>query len=33
ILKAKGVNVLDVANSDKLVVTQKALDQLEEALA
>ena len=29
ILKAKGVNVLDVANSDKLVVTQKALDQLE----
>ena len=33
ILKAKGVNVLDVANSDKLVVTQKALDHLEEALA
>lgn len=33
ILKAKGVNVLDVANSDKLVVTQKALDQLEEAFA
>ena len=33
ILKAKGVNVLDVANSDKLVVTQKALDQLGEALA
>ena len=33
ILKAKCVNVLDVANSDKLVVTQKALDQLEEALA
>ena len=33
ILKAKGVDVLDVANSDKLVVTQKALDQLEEALA
>ncbi|MGY5234105.1 50S ribosomal protein L4 [Lactiplantibacillus plantarum] len=33
ILKAKGVNVLDVANSDKLVVTQKALNQLEEALA
>lgn len=33
ILKAKGVNVLDVANSYKLVVTQKALDQLEEALA
>lgn len=33
ILKAKGVNVLDVANSDRLVVTQKALDQLEEALA
>ena len=33
ILKAKAVNVLDVANSDKLVVTQKALDQLEEALA
>ena len=33
ILKAKGVNVLDVANSDKLVVTQNALDQLEEALA
>ncbi|MCG0689995.1 50S ribosomal protein L4 [Lactiplantibacillus plantarum] len=33
ILKAKGVNVLDVANSDKLVVTQKALGQLEEALA
>lgn len=33
ILKAKGVNVLDVANSDKLIVTQKALDQLGEALA
>ena len=33
ILKSKCVNVLDVANSDKLVVTQKALDQLEEALA
>ncbi|MFC6180660.1 50S ribosomal protein L4 [Lactiplantibacillus daowaiensis] len=33
ILKANGVNVLDVANSDKLVVTQKALDQLGEALA
>ncbi|MFC6164654.1 MULTISPECIES: 50S ribosomal protein L4 [Lactiplantibacillus] len=33
IIKANGVNVLDVANSDKLVVTQKALDQLGEALA
>jgi len=33
ILKANGVNVLDVANSDKLIVTQKALDQLGEALA
>ena len=33
ILKANGVNVLDVANSDKLVVTQKALEQIGEALA
>ncbi|GEP20105.1 50S ribosomal protein L4 [Pediococcus argentinicus] len=33
IVKPDGINVLDIANSDKLVITQKALSQVEEALA
>ncbi|GEL15533.1 50S ribosomal protein L4 [Pediococcus cellicola] len=33
IVSPAGVNVLDVVNSDKLVITQKALSQVEEALA
>ncbi|KRL04068.1 50S ribosomal protein L4 [Liquorilactobacillus oeni] len=33
VINAKGVNVLDVINNDKLVLTQEALSQVEEALA
>ncbi|MFT9346998.1 MAG: 50S ribosomal protein L4 [Lentilactobacillus hilgardii] len=33
VVSAKGVNVLDVINSDKLVMTQEALSQVEEVLA
>ncbi|WP_353989244.1 50S ribosomal protein L4 [Pediococcus argentinicus] len=33
IVKPDGINVLDIASSDKLVITQKALSQVEEALA
>lgn len=33
IVEPKGINVLDIMNSDKLVITQKALSQVEEALA
>ncbi|QDZ70624.1 50S ribosomal protein L4 [Pediococcus pentosaceus] len=33
IVEPEGINVLDVMNSDKLVITQKALSQVEEALA
>ncbi|AUJ29007.1 MAG: 50S ribosomal protein L4 [Liquorilactobacillus hordei] len=33
VVGAKGVNVLDVINSDKLVMTQEALSQVEEVLA
>ncbi|KRL56362.1 MAG: 50S ribosomal protein L4 [Furfurilactobacillus sp.] len=33
VLTAKGVNVLDVVNNDKMVITQSALSQVEEVLA
>ncbi|CAM2856362.1 MULTISPECIES: 50S ribosomal protein L4 [Dellaglioa] len=33
VVEAKGVNVLDVINNDKLVMTQAALSQVEEALS
>ncbi|MGY1575874.1 50S ribosomal protein L4 [Pediococcus pentosaceus] len=33
IVEPEGINVLDIMNSDKLVITQKALSQVEEALA
>ena len=33
IVEPDGINVLDIMNSDKLVITQKALSQVEEALA
>ena len=33
VVPAKGVNVLDVANSDKVVITKAALSQVEEVLA
>lgn len=33
IVEPTGINVLDIMNSDKLVITQKALSQVEEALA
>lgn len=33
VIDAKGINVLDVINSDKLVLTQAALSQIEEVLA
>lgn len=33
IVEPSGINVLDIMNSDKLVITQKALSQVEEALA
>ena len=33
IVEPTGINVLDIMNSDKLVITQKALPQVEEALA
>ena len=33
VMTAKGVNVLDVINNDKLVVVQSALAQVEEVLA
>ncbi|MTV81890.1 50S ribosomal protein L4 [Secundilactobacillus folii] len=33
VINAKGINVLDVINSDKLVLTQAALSQIEEVLA
>ncbi|KRM90073.1 50S ribosomal protein L4 [Liquorilactobacillus cacaonum] len=33
VVSAKGVNVLDVVNNDKLVMTQEALSQVEEVLA
>ena len=33
VVGAKGVNVLDVINNDKLVMTQEALSQVEEVLA
>ncbi|KRK97105.1 50S ribosomal protein L4 [Secundilactobacillus odoratitofui DSM 19909 = JCM 15043] len=33
VIDAKGINVLDVINSDKLVLTQTALSQIEEVLA
>ena len=33
VMTAKGVNVLDVINNDKLVVVQSALEQVEEVLA
>lgn len=33
IVEPEGINVLDIMNSDKLVITQKALSQIEEALA
>jgi large subunit ribosomal protein L4 len=33
IVEPAGINVLDIMNSDKLVITQKALSQVEEALA
>ncbi|KAF0506526.1 50S ribosomal protein L4 [Pediococcus pentosaceus] len=32
IVEPEGINVLDIMNSDKLVITQKALSQVEEAL-
>ena len=33
VIDAKGINVLDVINNDKLVLTQAALSQIEEVLA
>ncbi|MDE3751644.1 50S ribosomal protein L4 [Pediococcus pentosaceus] len=33
IVEPEGINVLDIMSSDKLVITQKALSQVEEALA
>lgn len=33
VLPAKGVNVLDVINNDKMVITKEALSQVEEVLA
>lgn len=33
IVEPEGINVLDIMNSDKLVITQKALSQVEEVLA
>ncbi|AEV95537.1 50S ribosomal protein L4 [Pediococcus claussenii] len=33
IVSPEGINVLDIISSDKLVITQKALSQVEEALA
>jgi large subunit ribosomal protein L4 len=33
VVPATGVNVLDVVNSDKLVITQAALSKIEEVLA
>jgi large subunit ribosomal protein L4 len=33
VMTAKGVNVLDVINNDKLIVVQSALAQVEEVLA
>ncbi|ANZ61463.1 50S ribosomal protein L4 [Secundilactobacillus paracollinoides] len=33
VIDAKGINVLDVINSDKLVITKSALSQIEEVLA
>ena len=33
IVEPTGINVLDIMNSDKLVITQKALSQVEEVLA
>ncbi len=33
VVLAKGINVLDVANSDKVVITKAALSQVEEVLA
>src|SRR5699024_6546489 len=33
VIPAKGLNVLDVINNDKLVITQGALSQVEEVLA
>ncbi|GEK28026.1 50S ribosomal protein L4 [Furfurilactobacillus siliginis] len=33
VLTAKGVNVLDIVNNDKMVITQSALSQVEEVLA
>ncbi|KAF0335078.1 50S ribosomal protein L4 [Pediococcus acidilactici] len=33
IVEPTGINVLDIMNNDKLVITQKALSQVEEALA
>ena len=33
VIPAKGLNVLDVVNNDKLVITKGALSQVEEVLA
>ena len=33
VIPAKGLNVLDVINNDKMVITQEALSQVEEVLA
>ncbi len=33
VIPAKGLNVLDVVNSDKMVITKGALSQVEEVLA
>ena len=33
VIPAKGLNVLDVAKNDKMVITKEALSQVEEVLA